>query len=522
MPTYRIFETSLQERFHASKAKIQLFAGGFANGKTSAGCIKAIEWAKAYPGSNGLIARSTYPKLNDTIRKEFVKWCPQDWIKSFPMSANASNTCTLTNGTTVNFRYIQQQGKSANDATTSNLLSATYDWIVVDQIEDPEIVHKDLLDLLGRLRGMAPYDGDDPDMPATGPRMVIITCNPTRGWVYKQLVKPLQDLEHGILNPNLMCETDASGNPKMDDDGNPTPMIELFEGSTYENADNLEEDYIRTLEASYRGQMRARFLMGQWAAYEGLVYPQFDESVHTITRHAALAYMNRLQMDVHELSFIEGFDHGIAVPSCYLCGFVDTFGNVIIVDGFYAPELSPSTITERIQDIRRQYNVPDNHHVLADPDIFRRKGSSKSVVGATVAELLHDKGRGVYCSRGNNAVHNGIVKVSGYLEPMRHHQHPITGTFNAPHYYVVDDIEFLIDEFNGYYWKHNPQGELIDMPVDKDDHAMDTTKYMLSKQPEVPTLVYVPRDEPVGWFKWAEVDHPSDDRRRRLRHGRNL
>jgi len=178
VPVFNLECGGLQEQFLKSKAKIQIYGGGFANGKTATSCIKAIELAQMYPGSNGLIARSTYPKLNDTIRKEFLKWCPEDWIKSFPRSQNASNTCTLNNGTTINFRYIQQQGKSTGEATTSNLLSATYDWIIVDQMEDPEIVHKDFLDLLGRLRGMAKYVGDDPTMPRTGPRWFIITTNP--------------------------------------------------------------------------------------------------------------------------------------------------------------------------------------------------------------------------------------------------------------------------------------------------------------------------------------------------------
>ena len=72
MATFRIYEDSLQERFQASRAKIQLFGGGFANGKTAYACFMALQLAIDYPGSNGLIARATYPKLNDTIRKEFI------------------------------------------------------------------------------------------------------------------------------------------------------------------------------------------------------------------------------------------------------------------------------------------------------------------------------------------------------------------------------------------------------------------------------------------------------------------
>ena len=77
--------------------------------------IKALMLAKHYPGSNGLIARSTYPKLNDTIRKEFLKWCPDSWIKRKALSID--NVVELENGTVVNFRYIAQQGKSGEGSS---------------------------------------------------------------------------------------------------------------------------------------------------------------------------------------------------------------------------------------------------------------------------------------------------------------------------------------------------------------------------------------------------------------------
>jgi hypothetical protein len=162
----------------------------------------------------------------------------------------------------------------STETSSSNLLSATYDWIVVDQIEDPEITEKDFLDLLGRLRGSAEYTGDDPTMPRTGPRWIVLLCNPTRNWVYRKLVKPLQDYKNGIPNDNLM--TDESGKP----------IVELFEGSTYTNRDNLPEDFIETLESAYQGQMRSRYLLGEWGAFEGLVYPQYDPVVNMVSEAA--------------------------------------------------------------------------------------------------------------------------------------------------------------------------------------------------------------------------------------------
>ena len=92
MTTFKLTRGSLQERFLSSRGKVQIYGGGFANGKTATACIKALRIAMDYPGANILMARSTYPKLNDTLRKEFLKWCPDDWIRSFPKSANASNT----------------------------------------------------------------------------------------------------------------------------------------------------------------------------------------------------------------------------------------------------------------------------------------------------------------------------------------------------------------------------------------------------------------------------------------------
>ena len=87
----------------------------------------------------------------------------------------------------------------------------------------------------------------------------------------------------------------------------PTPIIELFEGSTYENKENLEADFIRTLEATYKGQMRERFLMGKWASYEGLVYPSFSEDTHVMSHHTIKDYYRRLVQQSAEMISLEGY-----------------------------------------------------------------------------------------------------------------------------------------------------------------------------------------------------------------------
>ena len=516
MPIFKLTKDSLQDRFLNDKGKVQLYGGGFANGKTASSCIKCIKIAKDYPGANILMARSTYPKLNDTLRKEFIKWLPPHWIKSFPQSANGSNTCTLTNGTTINFRYIAQQGKAGNEATTSNLLSATYDAVIVDQMEDPEIVHKDFLDLLGRLRGSTPYVGDDPEMPKTGPRWFIITTNPTRNWLYRKLVKPIHDLlQFKNVSDDLLCELDADGEMVLDDEGLPIPLIHLYEGSTYENEDNLEPDFIRTLETTYKGQMRSRFLMGEWASYEGLVYPAYDENVHVMSHHAVVHYYNQLKITTNKLTIIEGYDYGLAVPFCYMLGFADDKGNVFLMAGAYEKELPIGKHIEMIKDIRNTYQVDPNNMILADPDIFRRKAVGKKLVGKAISDMFLEED--IVCTRGNNDIANGIVKVSQYLIPMKKHQNPITGEWGAPYLYVSDELEFFMNEISDYYWQKSPTGEQIDKPMDKNDHAMDTAKYMFSNRPNISKLIVARNPKKVGWLRWGERD--IQETRKSVRHG---
>jgi hypothetical protein len=190
MPEYKIHRDGFHDKFQHLRSKVQIIGGGFANGKTTAVCIKAINLAREYPGSNGLIGRATYPKLNDTIKKELFKWLPKGWIKRF---VEKDNTLYLQNGSVINFRYVQQQKREKSASSTSNLLSANYDWIVIDQMDDPEFDYKDFTDLMGRLRGSAKYTGQDNTMPDTGPRWMMITLNPTRNWIFRKVIKPVLD-----------------------------------------------------------------------------------------------------------------------------------------------------------------------------------------------------------------------------------------------------------------------------------------------------------------------------------------
>ncbi len=501
---YRVERGSIQHQFQDSRAKIQIFGGGFANGKTTGGVAKIIRIAREYPGANILVARATRPKLNDTVRKVVFQWLPPAWIKSFN---KADNTLELVGGTTINFRHIVQQGKS-EESSTSNLLSATYDAIFVDQIDDPEIGYKDFLDLMGRLRGAALYRGDDPTMPRTGPRWFLAALNPTRGWPYRKLVMPLHLWQkRGIRHPDLIVDGMTG-----------KPLIELFEGDTYTNKHNLASDYITTLEATYTGQMRDRYLKGEWAGYEGLIYPSYDEAYHLVRSEAIKEYIEFLAEDGIAPEFVEGYDFGLAQPSCYLLGLTDHRQNTIIVDGFYKKEASIEWQAGEIKQKRAFWGVNSRLRINADPAIFKRAPGGSKVVGKTVAAMF--EGENIYMQRGDSSINAGLSKVQQYLAIQESKLHPFREQFGAPSLYFSDELGFLIDEITDYYWERNKHEQHDDKPRDRNDHAMDAMKYMLSRRP---MLAFVPEGDSFipPWLLWHEQQEAeSHVKRKAHRYGR--
>lgn len=504
MATFKIEEGGLSYRYLKSRAKLQVFGGGFGNGKTASLSVKFVQIAGDYPGANLLLSRSTYPKLNDTLRKEFYKWMPKALVRRWPTKDD--NTMYLYNGTSINFRYVAQRGKTSEDGqTTSNLLSATYDAIGLDQVEDPEIVEKDLLDLFGRLRGTTPYRGNDLSMPPTGPRWLCLTCNPTGNWFYRKIIKPLHIYQSkGLVTKELMVGKDGK------------PIIELYEGSTYENKENLPADFIETQEAAYKGQMRDRYLLGKWGAFEGLVYSGFDSAVHMIDRETVMRELDFLvNTKKVRVKAIEGYDYGMVSPSCYLLGFIDDYGRVFVIDGFYEKEIRIDEQAGRIKTLRRKYGnlLEFKDSICADPDLFKRKAMANyKVLGTTIASIFNDE-HGIKLRPSDNSITAGTTKVASYLNQYKHLP-MIVPPLSSPLIMFVDDMEFIQSEFGNYFWKTNPQGEREDRPIDRNDHAMDAIKYMVSFRPK-PGEIQIPLSQQTPKYMfWHEVGDQKHETRR--------
>jgi hypothetical protein len=186
-------------------------------------------------------------------------------------------------------------------------------------------------------------------------------------------------------------------------------------------------------------------------------------------------------------------------------GFVDDDGNVLVLDGFHKSELQVADAAENIHAIREEYGIREDevNLVYADPNIFRRSGEGGKGVGTTVARLFAE--HGISMQRGANDIYGGIAKFQQYLTPVPSHEHPILGSPRAPYFYISDKCTWFINEISEYYWKRDSTDQVTDMPTDRNDHAMDAVKYLLTPQPRLALFVGKPNEAP-SWMKWHEIE----------------
>ncbi len=75
----------------------------------------------------------------------------------------------------------------------------------------------------------------------------------------------------------------------------------------------------------------------------------------------------------------------------------------------------------------------------------------------------------------------------------------------GPNLLFSDNLQFIADEFLTYFWKKNTFGDQIDQPIDRNDHAMDTLKFMLSIVPDATELSYFKPAITAEHLKWHEA-----------------
>ena len=209
-----------QTRLMKSESRYVDYEGGIRSGKTTAMVWKVIMYCIQHPGIHCLLTRWTDDALNAQLKPRFFDLCPAEVLKQKAWNA-AEEFVAFENGSRCYLRAL----KTSDDASRySKVAGLTLAVIGIDQPE--EMPHWMYLYLKGRMSQVG------------HPQQMILTPNPPEfgHWLTQEF--PLKGLK---------------------------PDHEYIYTAVYDNARNLGDGYIKSLEADYPPghPMRRTLLLGQ-------------------------------------------------------------------------------------------------------------------------------------------------------------------------------------------------------------------------------------------------------------------
>lgn len=220
----------------------------------------------------------------------------------------------------------------------------------------------------------------------------------------------------------------------------------------YEMADNpnVSPAYLKDLNVSYSGAMKARYRYGEWAAAEGFIYPDF-QPVEPREWESPIEY---------DLAIDAGY---ASVTHCLLIGGMDD-GRKWVLDEFRydakkGGAMSPGAICLDIRDRLQGRTVS---RVVVDDAATSMKTSIREVFGIRPMAALKTSKKGVVPG----------IHFTEYLLN--------TGKLN-----VHPRCKETIREMSNYQWKPGAEDE----PLKVDDHACDALRYYAVRMKEPEELV---------------------------------
>jgi PBSX family phage terminase large subunit len=436
-----------QDAFVFDEHRFGAYGGGFGNGKTLAGALKAYRHCMQ-KDAFFLIGRRHASDLADSTQRDFLALFGQ-MGKFSPKNASFKFYKDGAMWSEVIFRHLDDM----QSLTNMNLSGF---WI--DQAEE---VSEDAFDfLLGRIRRPVHR------------REGFITYNPNgHDWIWRRFIK------------------------KIGKDGKPLPNASDFNvliASTLENEKNLPEDYVKAL-LSMPAEWQKRFVQGSHDVFAGQIYDEFNPSIHVIPPFQIPNTWERFR----------SIDHGQNNPTSCHWYAVDYDGNIYVYQEYYQEKDVVSNHVKMINEMSMVRNTdgelgPDVYaYTVIDPSTHA-KTKEKDGYRFSVADEYLDAG--IATIAGQNEVIAGINRVKEYLkiDPTRFHPflktddgEPIMG---APRVFIFQSCPALIEEISQYRWKaysgkmlaNSDKDEIKEQPVKRADHAVDDFRYAIMSRPQSP------------------------------------
>jgi phage terminase large subunit-like protein len=433
-----------QLAFHSLNIRSKAFFGGNQSGKTTAGIaddlIQAVDieilpaHLKPYKKWFGVFkCRIFTPDLSDTmlvVQDKIRDLVPlpellgESWDSAYD---KVNRFLRFKNGSWFQFMSYEQD--------IQKLGSATLHRIHYDE-EPPKKVYEESQPRLMR------YEGDQ-----------IFTMTPLQGmsWTYNDV----WIASGGNDNSNEFVFTNDKNKMAsviVDMDDNPY----LTEGA--------KEDTLR----GYDAVMRKARKEGRFVHFAGLIYNEFNESIHTEIPLNEEGQIEEKPFANKNVNVVVGIDPGL-VTTAVVWAAIDEDNNVVIFDELYVSNWTIKEICEGIHRMNIFHEVKPVYTVI-DPHARDR---SKQTGRSDQSEFTK---YGVYTILGQNAVEAGINEVKQRLRDEK--------------LVVYKNCKNLIKEFKVYRRKEQTQRSEEDIgmvPIKKDDHALDALRYLVMSRPYLPT-----------------------------------
>jgi len=241
--------------------------------------------------------------------------------------------------------------------------------------------------------------------------------------------------------------------------------------SRHEDNPSITSDYLAKLDA-LTGVLYLRLRLGRWAAAEGMVYEAWDHSRHVLSPEALLeqgiTIPGGMPHPTRTRGVYAGVDWGFSNPGVILVGAVDGDGRVTILHETYRTGRLISWWTDLAVELARRYRIET---FACDP--------------SEPAYLAQFRAAGLDAVAGDNAIAPGIQRVQQRL---------VVADDGRPRLVVAADALAerdpaledakrpcgLLEEVDAYVWDIRPGAALKELPVKRDDHAMDACRYLCS------------------------------------------
>lgn len=410
-----------QIAFHKCKKRNRWVFGGNRSGKTECGAVECLwilrgvhPYRKNRKDVFGWAVSLSQQVQRDVAQAKILSYLPKSWIADITMLSGRKDS---PSGGVIDqikiknvFGGISTLGFKSCDQGREKFQGSSLDFVWFDEEPPRDIYEECVMRVMDRR-------GD-----------IFGTMTPLKGrtFIYSEI----------FLN--------TRGNPEV-----------WHESMTWEDNPFLAKSEAKLLENCLDKSVLDARKYGRFSEGVGLVYPEFDESVHVIQPF-------RVPPEWQENISI---DPGLNNPLSAHWYCVDWDGNVYVVAEHFAAGKDIDFHAKAIKGISASIgwrtDAKGRIGALIDSAANQRTlASAKSV-----SELFYE--RGINVNTGvDKDVFSGIARVKAYLKG------------EGAKLYIFNTCVNMIEEFKSYFWASG------DAPVKKDDHCMDELRYFIMSRPK--------------------------------------